>query len=175
MPNQYWWDREFRYEWDVLYLRCKKCWEWKIVDDYHNSKWSMFWVKSRCKECRKKYSREYRSSHKDKIRESNRDYKLKNKCEIKEYDTRYKVKFKMKNGFSIKTFHRRARDYANTHSLIPSCCSICWEWWEIELHHPSYKSFDEWSKVVFCCTRCHRNIHAWNIKCPEPINLLELV
>ena len=174
MPNQYW-DREYKYLWNTLYLKCKECWEWKLINDYHKSKWYMFWVKPRCKECRKKYSREYRSSHKDMIKESNREYKLRNKCEIKEYLTRYRVRFKMKNWFNIKAFHNRARDYANTHSLMPSCCSICWGWWEIELHHPSYKSFDEWSKVVFCCRRCHKNIHAWNIKCPDPINLLELV
>ena len=43
----------------------------------------------------------------------------------------------------------------------------------IEMHHPSYDEASAWSKVVFCCKFCHRNIHLWLLECPKAIDLLE--
>jgi hypothetical protein len=169
MPNQYWWDREFRYEWDILYLKCTKCWEWKILDKFPNSKVHKFWVRPDCKECYKKNRHEKR----EKCNDYSKKYYLKHRDEI-----RWKVKDRAVNHseemwFNRNTFHKKARLYATRHRLKPSKCPICWRIETIEMHHPSYDNKNEWSKVVFCCKFCHRNIHLWLLECPNAIDLLE--
>lgn len=134
-----------------------------------------FWVKSKCKECNKLSSREYRKSHRDVVRRYNYLYRVNNKDYFASYDNKTIKEHSDKLWFSWKAFHDKAKTYVIKHNLRPKVCVICWEEWEIDMHHPSYDEFNKWCEVVFCCRRCHRNIHAWNIKCPTPINLLELV
>lgn len=169
------WCREYKYVWDVLYLKCTKCWERKTKDAFHKSKIMKFWVKAKCKDCRKYLSREYRKSHKDIVKRYNSIYNKSHKEYLSKYNNYLDEMHSDDLWFSWSSFHEKTKYYVLKHKLRPYKCSICWECGMIETHHPSYNSFDEWSKVVFCCRRCHKNIHAWNIKCPDPINLLELV
>ena len=47
--------REHRYEWDVLYIKCPKCWERKPIDAFSKNSKRTFWIQSKCKECHRKY------------------------------------------------------------------------------------------------------------------------
>ena len=174
MPNQYSWYRESKYVWDILYLKCTKCWKWGTVCDFHKSKRCLFWVKPDCKECRKKYSRDYRNSHKEIVRGYNNRYRSRNKEAISLYSKEHTSSLTNKLWFNWNTFHNKAKNYAKRHDLRPSRCPLCWAETQVEMHHPFYDNYDMRSLVVFCCSRCHKNIHTWNIKCPPPINLLEL-
>ena len=167
--------REIKYEWDELYLKCTVCWERKTKDDFHNCKKMKFWLKSKCKECNKLSSREYRKSHKDVVKRYNYSYRVANRDNISSYEVMRNKKKSEDLWFNWAAFHDKAKIFVRSHKLRPSVCPMCWEGGKIEMHHPSYTMFEDRSNVVFCCTRCHRNIHVWNIKCPEPINLLELV
>ena len=211
--------REYRYEWDILWLKCTKCWEWKDTSSYSHSKWCMFWFHPVCKECiasykkewyiknidaRKQYLKDYYESNKDTIKnrvrlyeKENRDkvyeraksYRHKNEDKMNQYFKEYyehnkdeilkrnsvwTADFEERFKFNLWTFHTKTRRYVNKFKLKPIVCPICWSNKNIEIHHPSYSSFDKWCEVVFCCRACHRLIHYGTIECPKPINLLEL-
>lgn len=267
--------REYRYEWDILLLKCTKCGEWMDSSLYNKEKKWKFWLCSVCKECRRRYRDEHRDQYKeyfkeyakvnrDKLREYNHNYNLLNQEKIAAYQKKYseenkekiaaykkewyiknieqrkqynqnyykenmesiklKVRlydkanrdkvyerakayrnknenklnqyfkdhyeknreeilkrqrewvndFEEKFKFNLWTFHTKTRRYVNRFKLKPTECPICWSNKKIEVHHPSYSSFDKWSEVVFCCRACHKLIHYGTIKCPKPINLLEL-
>jgi hypothetical protein len=191
--------REYRYEWDVLHLKCTKCGEWKTKDLFHKKSWRQFWIRAECKECEKKYSQEnkdriserlknWRNDNKDKIRDYKDMYRRYNKDKMSKYrdeyykqnrehileNTRdYKQNRTKELWFNLPSFHNKARWYVISHRLKPKECPICWEVEQIEIHHPYYDSFEDWSNVVFCCRSCHHKIHAWTIECPKPINLLD--
>lgn len=267
--------REYKYEWDVLWLKCTKCWERNDASFYNNQKKWKFWLSSICKECKRKeriehrerykeYFKEYAKANKDRLREYKQNYKLLNREKIvaaqkkyseenKEKIAAYKKEWYVKNmeqrkqysqsyykehkesiktrvrtyekinrdkvykrskayrdknkdkinqyfkdyyeynkdgilkkhkewindfesmhGFNLWTFHTKTRRYVNKFKLRPIACPICWNNEKIEIHHPSYDSFDKWSEVVFCCRACHKLIHYGTIECPKPINLLTL-
>ena len=89
MPNA----REYKYEWDLLYLKCCWCGEWKATDCYSkNIKW-LFGLKSICKDCVRKYHRankekesvyykEYYKTNREKISLRNKDYFANNRERI---------------------------------------------------------------------------------------------
>lgn len=203
--------RKHKYEWDVLYLKCTKCWRWKTIDFFWKEKKALFWVRPECKKCHNKnnkitseYRRKYYEENKEKIRQQNKDYYDNNrekcaqirrnylvnnrdKIQIRRrkwreankdrLNQKHKIHIKEisnKLWFNIDNFHRRASQYANRHSLKPTICPICWLGAKIDIHHPSYSSYDNRCIVVFCCRMCHSKIHRWEIECPHPINLLLL-
>ena len=252
--------REYKYEWDVLLLKCVSCGERKGKDAYWRWPRYSFWLRTTCKDC----DRRYREEHKERIAkwkeeyyEKNRDeilkrckeYKIAHKEEIKERDKRYRDKNKellkeksrkfyatnrervlaqhkkyrdanrekinekwreygrrnkeriaeyrkefrsankefvadrekaykdkrsLELWFNRRTFHEKTRRYAIKYDLKPTKCPICWNSDKIQMHHPSYDVYEDWSYVVFCCPTCHAWIHAWLVECPKPINLLTL-
>ena len=126
-----------------------------------------------------KYAKQYRDNNKDVIKE--KDYKrywnkrhwLNTKEEVEQYKkNKYEKRIKNRPLENWTTFHRRATDFINKYSLRPDKCCICWSSRSIQAHHPDYT---KWNMIVFVCPKCHQNIHANNIQCPDPINLLELV
>ena len=172
------------------YLKCPKCWELKEAntDNFRKKKQLSYWLASVCKECDREYDKNYYWDNKEIIWWRHRWYNKANSDKLKENKKRYYLEnrdtlynnFKESRNKHIKDlwfdrtyFHRKANYYATKNNLKPKCCPICWEECRIELHHPSYESFDKWSEVVFCCKSCHKNIHSWNIECPIPINLLD--
>ena len=75
-------------------------------------------------------------------------------------------------------FHKEHKQYYNkTGNLIrklwirPKVCPICWSNKRIISHHPDY---NKWYEIIFCCDKCHRNIHTWHLECPPIINLLDI-
>ena len=222
-------NREYKYEWNTLYLKCVECWERKTDDSYCKQRWGKFWLRSQCKECQRlyrqlnkdrdsKYSKIYRENNKDKIRnynkeryqkdrdrildvarvyrethreqrnKHNREYRLKKREETRERCKQYyqnnrekvlayhKDYYETRNNelwFNLRTFHTRANKYVKSHNLTPSECPICWSTEKVEMHHPSYDKYENWSKVVFCCSMCHKRIHSGVLECPEPINILD--
>ena len=222
-------NRWHRYEWDILYLECTWCWEWKSSDHFGKQIWWKFWLKSKCSDCireyrrqnkehsseyskkyrelnkaiiaernkkryqrdkdrilevcknyrdthreqRNKHSREYRLENKEKYRESGKLYYQNNRERILEYHKAYEETRNKELWFNLKTFHTRASKYAKSHNLTPSQCPICWSTDKVEIHHPSYNTYNDWSNVVFCCSMCHKQIHSGALECPTPINLLD--
>lgn len=172
--------REYRYEWDILYVKCRTCGEWKTTDYYHKATRGKFWIITECKECVSKRQSVFYKENRDRKSRQWRQYYRDNKEKISEHKKEYrehnKEKFDKsllteKLWFNRQTFHEKARAFTRKYWLKPEQCGICKSISRIEIHHPSYETFDKWSEVVFCCKSCHQRIHAWTIECPEPINL----
>ena len=224
-------NRWHRYEWDILYLECTWCWEWKTSDHFGKQIWWKFWLRSKCSDCIREYRKEtkehtaeysrkyrelnkeiiseynrkryqkdkdrilevcknYRETHREQRNKHNREYRLENRDKVRERCKNYyqnnrekllachKDYYETRNNelwFNLRTFHTRANKYAKSHNLKPSKCPICWSTEKVELHHPSYDKYENWSKIVFCCSMCHRRIHSGVLECPPPINLLTLI
>lgn len=176
--------REYKYVWDELYLRCNSCWEWKDSSCYYKWRLYKFWLSTNCKKCVSDWHRKDYENNRDKIADRNKDYYWNNKQKVREYKSEYYSNTKKQKAykdfmteklwFNRHTFHVKAFDYVNEHSLRPERCSICGSCGAVEMHHPSYKKYECWSEVVFCCRSCHRQIHSWRIDCPAPIDLLKL-
>lgn len=196
--------REYKYEWDVLYLKCTHCWKWLTIDWFIKNSHKKFWVNSWCKLCNKskraKFYWEHREEqleaiktyikeNREKVNRRAREYCRKNREKINERASKRRrnhlelVRERAKNHikarskelwFHWKSFHNKARLYVSKYWLRPDSCSICWSTKDIVMHHPSYETFLEWKNVVFCCVGCHSKIHTWEIECPKPINLIEL-
>lgn len=197
--------REYRYEWDVLYLKCSICWEWGTLDTHPKRKDKKFWVVAWCRKCNKQKRAKFYWNHREEQLNSNREYVRKNRkmlsekarerCRnnreatnetvrnwralhsdiIKERTKRYLNDKSEKLWFNWRSFHNKATLFVKKHWLRPNNCSICWKSWDVSMHHPYYDSFGNWSIVVFCCPACHSKIHIWEIECPSPVNLLDLI
>lgn len=177
MANQHTNPRQYKIVWNVLFIKCNVCWEWLKKEDYPKDKDKLFWVRSNCKKCQKvkmkAYHEKWYEDNKEKQRKNFRNYHESNKDRILERNKNKVLEHTESIWFDRYKFHDTAKRYVRVHNLRPKQCTICWEFGNIEMHHPSYKSFEEWSKVVFCCKKCHRNIHNWYLECPKPIDLLE--
>ena len=182
--------REYKYEWEVLYLKCSQCWEWLTIDEYHKDKSKKFWVRNECKNCNHKRASEYYRLNKDKIIRKVNKWTDENKDSVDGYKKKYRdthkdevskcLKSNRENHtselwFNRDTFHQRAIKFIRKNNLRPTECPICWSNKNIVSHHPSYDSYDKWSSVVFCCQSCHKLIHKWEIECPSPVDLLTLI
>lgn len=194
--------REYKYEWDVLYLKCTQCGKRWTVNDYQKCKRRKFWLQPWCKACNRikrvkfywenkerltilnkeycknnreklsKRTREYCRKNRDKVNQRMREYRKNNRDKIKEY-TKWYIKNRSEEiWFSWRWFHNKATLFVKKYWLRPDICPICREKKEVVIHHPSYHSYEDWSKIVFCCARCHNMIHTWEINCPTPIDLL---
>lgn len=181
--------REYRYEWEELYLKCPKCWKWLSKSFFHKDKTTHFWVTSHCNDCRNTARNKYYWNNKDEENRKYREYRLANeereKARYKEYRRTHREERIALNKeiakkhnellwFNWGSFHDRANRYVRKHNLRPKSCSICWKQCIPQMHHPYCSSYDDWSNVIFCCQSCHWLIHSWRILCPEPINLLNL-
>lgn len=149
--------REYRYRCNILYVKCNRCWKFKILEDFPKNKRYKRWINCHCKQCRGDIvNLSIRKNH-ERVNEYNKE-------QIKKRSKLY--------WFNRHTFHMKAYRYVLKNWIIPLKCPICKKSTNIQIHHPSYNSFDDRSKVVLCCTKCHNDIHNNKIQCPEPIDLL---
>lgn len=142
---------------NILYVKCNKCGRFLSKDCFYNSNRGARWIYCNCKECRKKVTSE-----------SIKKYSKKHskRCSLMQY------KLSERYGFNRHTFHIKAYRLVLKKWLKPSICPICKKSKKIQIHHPFYESFKDWSKVILCCIQCHSDIHRNKIQCPEPIDLL---
>ena len=94
--------REYKYEWDILYMKCTKCGERKVKDFYWPHKMCSFWVNTRCKDCEKRYreankihkaeyDKLYTEKNKERIQLRSKRYYEENKEEKKRYSRNYNL------------------------------------------------------------------------------------
>ena len=170
--------REYKYEWDVFYQKCLTCWRRLTWDKFLKDKHAPFWIRNRCTECYKPFKRKWHhnwyENNKETYKQDCKLYHEKNKDRVNEKKRVMEEKFLQEFWFNSWKFHYHARYYVKIHKLKPNSCPLCWRDGPVEIHHPSYETFEKWSSVVFCCHYCHSAIHTWHLKCPEPIELLDL-
>lgn len=152
-------------------------------NEYHKWKNYVFWFRTDCKICLSKILAIRYKSKRDEIALKNKEYYWKNKEKInahkREYyknnnrQWKYRENLTKELWFNWQTFHEHTREYIRKKWIRPHKCSICGNKSVVEVHHPSYDSFEDWSMVVFCCRSCHRQVHSWRIQSPEPINILD--
>lgn len=149
--------REYKFQNNILYIKCNKCGIFKKKEDFHINKRYKRWINCSCKECRKLI-----------VKSSTR----KNHERVNEYRKKQIKKLNKFYGFNRHRFHMKAYRYVLKNGLKPSICPICKQKNKIQIHHPFYESFEDWSKIILCCSQCHSDIHHHKISCPKPINLL---
>lgn len=166
--------------------RCKSCKDEHTRDYYNKNKDRINKYKRDSwynKTDRKKaYDKKRRENNREKKLESDRRYREKNRELIRERDRKYILnnpeKYREKNRKQREKYwydwihlHYETLNYIRKNNLRPNACSICNKECIPDSHHPDRH---KWNEVVFVCRICHKNIHVWNIECPEPINLLDL-
>lgn len=176
---------------NILYLRCKSCWELKPSTEFYKQRKA---YKQNCKICRKKKITQRNKDHPEMHRKyynnrKNKDlqkYKEKRKqTSLKKYQTKrdeiikknteYRKRKNNELGFSWRYFHKKTKEFCRKYDLYPKRCPICWDdKSRIEIHHPFYNKFEDWSKVIFCCSSCHNYIHSGKIKNKNYIELHNL-
>ena len=181
--------REYKYEWDVLYVKCNVCGVRKNSNEFGVNRTKKFWIQSECKECHRLHRNEYHcncrekenercriyyKSNRDKLISLNKERYILNIDKAKDYGREYRRSRSKNLWFNRDIFHHKAKYFINDNWIHYDVCTICWCEGKIEMHHPSYNSFDDWSRVVFCCRSCHKLIHSGILECPEPIDLLNL-
>ena len=67
--------------------KCTVCGEWKVAStvNFHKHKNGKYGLKSQCKECEKKYNKQWREANKDKVAKYSKQYRENNKDKIAEY------------------------------------------------------------------------------------------
>ena len=118
--------------------------------------------------------KEYRERNRDIIINKEKNHYANNSDRIIKKSLEYRRKKTSELWFSRELFHSKSRRFVKENNISPWKCMICWLEWDTYIHHPSYEDFDMRKKVVFVCKKCHHNIHAWNIICPDPIDLTEI-
>ena len=157
---------------NILYLKCSHCLEFKSINNFGKKKSSRFNASSRCYDCTKQSVQKRRDKNINKVREYGKKSQNKNK-NLSKIHSELHYFLNEKLWFNRLNFHQKANKYAKKYNLYPIKCPICWDDKKrIQIHHPSYESFDNRKDVIFCCASCHRLIHNNKIKCPKPINLL---
>jgi hypothetical protein len=68
---------------------CSKCLETKPLDDFYKKANGIGGKESRCKDCKKRYSKEYENINQEKVRKRKRNYNAKHKEEKKKYNQEY--------------------------------------------------------------------------------------
>ena len=140
--------REYKLENNILYVKCNKCGRFLELKDFYKSNKGARGVCCHCKECRNKVvNKSLKKNHK---RVSNLSIKTQKRLSLK-------------YGFNRHTFHMKAIRKAKKIGY-PEICPICQQKSKIQIHHPSYKSFEDWNKIIFCCRKCHQKIHNNEIK-----------
>lgn len=151
--------RVFEYVNNKLYVKCSKCWSLKAAEDFPktNRKYR-FWIPSQCKDCRSKSTSVSFKKHHKRVNEYN-------KQQIKQNTEKY--------WFNRHSFHMKAYRLAKKIGY-PEVCSICWKKNKIHIHHPFYNSFNDRSKIIFCCCKCHNKIHNNEIQVENFIDLTKI-
>lgn len=148
--------REYRYRGNILYVKCNRCWKFKILEDFYKAKNKRWGIYPFCKTCTIKIVDKYRKTH---------------KYWRNSYQQKQQQDFNEKYGFNGRSFHKKTCRFVDKYNLRPKRCPICWSKKNIQIHHPLYNSFDDRHKIVFCCCQCHHDIHHQKIKCPTYTDL----
>lgn len=137
-------ERDYKYENNILLVKCSHCGKYLTSDCFYKSKRSRFWLGWRCKKCFWKQSLDYQKKHPKQI------YLL---------QKNHHENFEKQYGFNRSSFHVKTKRYVLKNWGYPEICPYCWEKRKIEIHHPFYRSFDDWKIFTFCCSHCHSKIH----------------
>lgn len=133
------------------------------LHEYNIKHWKEYYATHKEK-CNKK-NKEYIKAHRDQRLSTQKKYRVTHREQLTETN-----KLRRINKWYGKA-HSITKYYIDKYNIRPDTCPICWESTVIVAHHPDYNKELE---IVFCCNRCHNNIHTWLIECPEPINLKTL-
>ena len=169
--------REYKYVGGVFYQKCTSCKKRLTREEFIKDNSSKFWIRTKCKCCKSRTAREYHKQRYEKNRDLYRGkfaaYQKENSTQRYLVEQEREVEFANEHGFSLSKFHHKARYYVKKYKLRPNICPICWRNEKIQIHHPSYETFEKWSSIVFCCHYCHSAIHNGHMGCPEPIDIME--
>lgn len=113
--------REYKYEWDILLLKCTKCGEYKDKDSFYKHKRALFWLASKCKECYKEYSEQnkvgikeykklYYQKNKDKLLKEFKNYRLSHADKISAYKKEYSIKNKTELSLKNKKYYEENKE-----------------------------------------------------------------
>ena len=74
------------------FKECSKCGEWLVANNYNfgKAKKGRWGLKSQCKECDKKYNKQYYENNKEYLKECYKEYKKDNKEHYKEYGKQWR-------------------------------------------------------------------------------------
>ncbi|PRT35311.1 hypothetical protein [Bacillus wiedmannii] len=82
--------------------RCTECSEWKILEDYYVEKrGNEQYIKSKCKECQRNQSREWKVNNKERIKETAEKWKAENCMQVNEYMHLYGIRYRERNKTKI--------------------------------------------------------------------------
>ncbi len=90
--------------------KCSRCGQWKHISEFHKTKNGKYGVRSICKECANKYTKEYYESNTEYYKEyyeNNKDCKKKYAKEYRENVTNYK---RQKIGISLRKHKKQGYD-----------------------------------------------------------------
>lgn len=170
--------RNYYYKDWELYLECRVCWEYKLSTYFSKHCSCKFWLRTMCRECDSLYWKDWRSKNHERHINSSRNWHEKNREKDREYNKEYRKSHKESWNRSWEKYPERKKARRDTYNYIkyhhidkPTICSVCWDEWKIEIHHPDYS---KWNNVVFCCKKCHALIHRGDAKCPDTIDLLNM-
>lgn len=147
--------------------QCSKCGEWKTPIVFSKNKKCKDGLSTWCKECVKKYNKQYKKDNKQKIKinkklynikhkneiiKYRRQYRNRNKDKIKEYNKQYREKYpevarksKLKRR-SLKAnlpFNFTVVDECIALTYFNNCCAICGRSFK-DLPNSLHVSFDHW-------------------------------
>jgi len=135
----------------VLSKICRGCGVKKPIDDYYKHSGMLDGYLNFCKMCvRKKVSaRWYKHAAVLRKKEKERHQKRITNPEEKKRRLKYQQGYRTPK---TNKAHRIAQRYLER----PNHCELCGKECKPEAHHPNY---DEPSRVLWCCTVCHRQLH----------------
>lgn len=145
----------------VAYKWCPRCEDYVLVEDFHKHKGKSDGLRGWCKECYRKYVREYKREYYENNRERanqyQREYRDNNRERVNQYAREYYQNNpdKYHQAFFVWYLNAAVRDGK---IIKPNNCSICGSTEQIEGHHPDYEPGHELI-VVWVCRRCHADIH----------------
>lgn len=84
--------REHYYEWDILFLRCSRCENFKQSIDFWKNKNKPFGLNCYCKECAKIRWKEFYNNNKDRVKGYHKNYYQNNRDNIQEKHKEYNRK-----------------------------------------------------------------------------------
>jgi len=155
----------------VSIKKCLKCGIEKETSGFHKSPKTDDGLKSRCKECVKKWGYEYRSSRCTEIRERSKIHRIKlisnpEKMLLRRKQSKASSK-RSQLRYPDRERSRRAVENAKISGklVVPDKCSECMCVCTPEAHHDSY-DYDQRLNVRWLCRKCHAAHHR---KYPDPI------
>lgn len=170
MSNQYP-PIKHHYEWDILYVECRKCWIDKDASNYRKDKSSMLWIEYICKDCQKIIWKEKKdkvntrrkelySMNKNKFNEARR-YKYKNDKTYREKTKSNAWLYRESNREKCKEYQKEYRKnnkekYLSKNKEYAQVMSEIY-WYNWKSFHEKSRTFvvKNWLRPMECCV-CHK-------------------